>query len=71
VRPLDDLLKRYEFSERHAIGIDAAAGRIDEAVSTVSMVDIAVARAPWWLRRLGRPYGDPTRAARRRAGALA
>jgi hypothetical protein len=61
VRPLNDFLPTYEFSERHAIGIDAPADRIDEAVRTVSMADIPVARALWWLRRLGRPYGHPAK----------
>jgi hypothetical protein len=58
VRPLDDLLPAYEFSERHGIGIDASAERIDEALRTVSMSDITFARWLWRLRRLGRPYGD-------------
>jgi len=58
LRSLDDLLPEYEFSERHAVTIDAPAARIDEAVRSVSMSDLPVARTLWWLRRLGRPYGD-------------
>ncbi len=58
LRSLDDLLPAYEFSERHAVAIDAPAARIDEAVRSVSISDIPVARTLWWLRRLGRPYGD-------------
>jgi hypothetical protein len=58
VRPLDDFLPAYEFSERHSLAIDAPAARIDEALRTVSIRDIPVARALWWIRRLGRPYGD-------------
>ena len=61
MRPLDDFLPTYEFSERHGIRIDAPAERIDEAMRTVSMADLPVARALWWLRRLGRPYGDATK----------
>jgi hypothetical protein len=61
VRPLDDFLPAYEFSERHSLAIDAPATRIDEALRTVSIADIPVARALWWIRRLGRPYGDSTR----------
>jgi hypothetical protein len=61
VRALDDFLPVYEFSERHAVAIDAPAGRIDSALREVAMVDIPVARALWWIRRLGRPYGDPTK----------
>jgi hypothetical protein len=60
VKPLDDFLPTYEFSERHGIRIDASAERIDRAVRSVSMADIPVARALWWLRRLGRRTGDPT-----------
>jgi hypothetical protein len=58
VRPLDDFLPEYEFSERHSLAIEAPAPRIDAAVRSVSIADIPVARALWWLRRLGRPYGD-------------
>jgi hypothetical protein len=58
MRSLDDVLPEYEFSERHALAIDAPADRIDAAVRSVSISDIPVARALWWLRRLGRPYGD-------------
>jgi hypothetical protein len=58
VRPLDDFLPAWEFSERHSVAIDAPAGRIDAALRTVSIADIPIARALWWLRRMGRPYGD-------------
>ena len=61
MRALDDFLPVYEFSERHSLAIDAPAGRIDEAFRSVSISDIPVARALWWVRRLGRPYGDPTK----------
>jgi hypothetical protein len=58
VRPLDDFLPVYEFSERHSLAIDAPAARIDAALRTISIRDIPVARALWRIRRLGRPYGD-------------
>ena len=58
MRPLDDFLPVYEFAERHSLSIDAPAARIDAALRTVSISDIPVARALWWLRRLGKPYGD-------------
>ena len=61
LRSLDDLLPAYEFSERHAVEIDAPAARIDEAVRSVSMSDLPVARTLWWLRRMGRPYGDSSK----------
>jgi hypothetical protein len=58
VRSLDDFLPRYEFSERHRLAIAAPAEHIDRAVRSVSLQDIPTARALWWLRRLGRRYGD-------------
>lgn len=61
MRPLDDFLPAYEFSERHALAIDAPRARIDAALREVSISDVPLARALWWLRRLGRPYGDSTR----------
>jgi hypothetical protein len=61
VRSLDDFLPEYEFSERHAISIDAPAEHIDSAMRAVSISDVPVARALWWLRRLGRTYGDTTK----------
>jgi hypothetical protein len=61
VRPLDDFLPEYEFSERHSLAIDAPADRIDLAFRSISVADILAARALWWLRRLGRPYGDASK----------
>jgi hypothetical protein len=61
VRPLDDFLPAYEFMERHSLAIDASAERIDEALRTISIRDIPVARALWRIRRLGRPYGSSTK----------
>ena len=61
LRALDDFLPAYEFSERHSLAIEAPAGRIDQALRTVSVADIPIARALWWVRRLGRTYGDSTK----------
>ncbi len=61
MKPLDDFLPAYEFSERHRIAIEAQPGRIDEALRAVSLADIPVARALWWLRRLGHATGDHTK----------
>lgn len=61
MRALDDFLPAYELSERHRIEIDAPASRIDAAFREVSIADIPLARALWWIRRLGRPYGDATK----------
>ena len=61
MRPLDDFLPAYEFVERHSLAIDAPPARIDAAFRAVSIADIPVARALWWMRRLGRPTGDMTK----------
>jgi hypothetical protein len=58
VRPLDDFLPVYEFSEHHELEIRAERPRIDRAMREVSLSEIPVARALWWLRRAGR--GDPS-----------
>jgi hypothetical protein len=61
VRPLDDFLPAYEFSERHRLAIDAPPERIDGAIREVSLSDIPVARALWAARRLGRRWDDAKR----------
>jgi hypothetical protein len=61
VKALDDFLPEFEFSERHRLAIEAPPERIDEALRTVSIADIPIARALWFVRRLGRPYGDTTK----------
>jgi hypothetical protein len=58
LRSLDELLPAFEFSERHRVAIHAPPDRIDAALRQVSVADIPLARALWWVRRLGRPYGD-------------
>lgn len=59
MRSLDDFLPVYEFSERHSLTIAARPERIDDALRSVSLSDVPVARALWALRRLGRSSGDP------------
>lgn len=61
MRPLDDFLPAYEFSELHQTEVDAAPDRVYAALREVSMADIPVARVLWAARRLGRPWGDATR----------
>ena len=61
LRQLDDFLPAYEFSERHGLRINASAESIDRALRTVSIADIPIARALWWLRRLGRSYGTSSK----------
>jgi hypothetical protein len=58
VKTLDEFVPVYEFSERHRLAIAASPERIDAAVRQVSLREIPLARVLWWLRRLGRPYGD-------------
>ncbi len=58
MKALDEFLPVYEFSERHRLAIAASPERIDAAVRAVSLAEIPVARALWWLRRLGRPNGN-------------
>lgn len=61
MRPLDDFLPTYEFAEHHSLAVRAPAARIDAAFRSVSIADIPIARALWWLRRFGRTHGDPTK----------
>ena len=61
MKSLDDVLPEYEFSERHSLAIRAPAHHIDHALRAVSIADIPIARALWRVRRLGRPYGDPSK----------
>ncbi|MBA2740849.1 MAG: hypothetical protein H0U46_02425 [Actinobacteria bacterium] len=61
MRELDEFLPRYEFVESHRLTIEATPERIDHAFRTVSITDIPLARALWFVRRLGKPYGDPTK----------
>ena len=61
MKPLDEFLPEYEFSERHRLAIDAPSERIDLAVRAVSLSDMPLARVLWSVRRLGRPYGDAAR----------
>lgn len=61
MRSLDDFLPEYEFSERHALAVRAPVERIDRALRSVSLAEVPVARALWFLRRLGRSVGDPAK----------
>jgi hypothetical protein len=61
MKALDDFLPAFEFSEQHRVAIAASPERIDDALRTVSLAEMPVARALWFVRRLGRPYGDVRR----------
>jgi hypothetical protein len=61
VRPLDAWLPAFEFSEQHQLEICAAREQVDRALRGVSVEEIPVARALFWLRRLGRGNSDRRR----------
>ena len=61
VRPLDSFLPAFEFSERHRLEIHAERDRVDRALREVSLAEIPIARALFWLRRLGRPSSSARR----------
>jgi hypothetical protein len=50
INPLDDVLPRFEFSERHSVGIAAPAQRIMESVTTWRNRDDPLVRAAMTLR---------------------
>ena len=59
MRPLDDFLPEYEYSERHSIGIAAPAERIEGALRTVTLADSPVTHALVRMRRLRHDPGRP------------
>ena len=61
MRPLDGYLPAYEFSERHALEIDAGREQIDRALRTVSIDEIRGIRVLYLLRGLGRTGRDTSR----------
>ena len=61
VRPLDDFLPTFEFSERHEIEICACREHVDRALRTVALSEIPVAHALLWVRSLGRGDGENAR----------
>lgn len=61
MRSLDDFLPAYEFSERHRVEIGAAPERVYLAMHEVSLADMPLARALYFLRRLGRRTGHDVR----------
>ena len=56
--PLDAWLPAFEFSEQHQLEIPAPREQVDRALREVSVDEIPVARALFWLRRLGRGKSD-------------
>ena len=58
MRTLDAFLPSYEFSERHAVKVDASPDRVDRAVREVTLAELPVARALFALRGLPRRRAD-------------
>ncbi|MDX6511617.1 MAG: hypothetical protein QOE36_1121 [Gaiellaceae bacterium] len=58
MRTLDAFLPSYEFSERHAVSVDAPPARVDRAVREVTLAELPVVRALFALRGLPRRQGD-------------
>jgi hypothetical protein len=61
VRPLDDFLPVFEFSERHRVEVRAGRERVDRALRSVSIDDVPGIRALFMLRGLGRTGRDTSR----------
>ena len=59
MRPLDDFLPEYEFSERHRIAVRAEPAAIDRAVRDVTLAELPVARALVRLRGIRVPADRP------------
>jgi hypothetical protein len=60
LRPLDEFMPAYEFSERHAIAIAADAADVDLALRGVTFGDVPLMRVLLALRGIGRPPADAT-----------
>lgn len=61
MRAIDELLQAWEFSELHAIEVDAEPDRVDAALRTVSVNDVRGIRLLYALRGLGRAGRDTRR----------
>ena len=61
MRPLDDYLPAYEFSERHSLEIDGGREQVDQALRAVSIDEIRGIRILYLLRGLGRTGRDTSR----------
>jgi hypothetical protein len=70
MRPLDDFLPEYEYSERHAIHIEAPPERIDAALRAVTLADSPVTHTLVRMRGLGRAADRPFLAGLERRGTV-
>jgi len=60
LRPLDEFMPAYEFSEHHAISIAADAADVDLALRGVTFGDVPLMRALLFMRGIGRPAANAT-----------
>jgi hypothetical protein len=60
LRPLDDFMPAYEFSERHAISVGAEPGDVDLALRGVTFGEVPLMRLLLLVRGVGRPAADET-----------
>jgi membrane protein implicated in regulation of membrane protease activity len=60
LRPLDDFMPAYEFSEQHAISIGAEASDVDLALRGVTFGEVPLMRLLLLVRGVGRPAPDET-----------
>jgi hypothetical protein len=60
LRPLDEFMPAYEFSERHAISIGAETADVDLALRGVTFGEVPLMRVLLLLRGSGRPAADET-----------
>jgi hypothetical protein len=70
MRPLDDFLPQYEYSERHSVEIAAPPARIDAALRTVTLADSRLTLALFRLRGLRRDGREPFLAGMKRMGTV-
>jgi hypothetical protein len=54
MKTLDELMPRYEFSERHSVRVAAPAERVDRALRELTFADVPLVRALFALRGLPR-----------------
>jgi hypothetical protein len=54
MKTLDELMPRYEFSERHSIPVEAPPERAERALREVTLADVPLVRALFALRGLPR-----------------
>jgi hypothetical protein len=70
MRPLDDFLPEYEFSERHSVQVAAEPAVVDASIRLVTLADSRAAQALLRLRGMRRNGREPFVEGMRRMGAV-